>query len=281
MYKLRYISESVQFFRKSMGERRCTMTGLKVFLEGLFWNFYAFLYDTILGLLPYRELLAKSVDALDIKERNLKILDAGCGTGNLAATISLITRRDIVLEGVDASPAMLKRAKNKAQKFSWAHYTRMDLNQPLPYPAGSFDCVVALNVLYTLREPQEILQEFHRILKFGGLLVIANPKINPKVRAILSAHMRMIAGQGWRRGLLLFLKTLLIFPRLIVVIALNVLVIKRLADKNIYHFFDAETLEANLKKAHFEVLCSELAYGDSDVFIVASKILSMPDRSDM
>lgn len=257
------------------------MTGLKMFLEGLFWNFYAFLYDTILGLLPYQELLAKSVDALDIRESNLRILDAGCGTGNLASVISVFACRDICLEGIDTSPAMLRRARAKTQKFSWVRYARKDLNQPLPYSARSFDRVVALNVLYALREPQAILQEFHRILKFGGLLVIANPIASPKVRAILSAHMRMIAAKGWRRGLLLFLKTLLIFPRLIVVIALNVLVIRRLADKNIYHFFDAETLEENLKKANFEVLCCGLAYGDSDVFIVASKIVSMPDRSDV
>jgi SAM-dependent methyltransferase len=50
-----------------------------------------------------------------------------------------------------------------------------DLNEPLPIEDGAADTVISLSVLEHLREPAMFLQETHRILKPGGVLVLQVP----------------------------------------------------------------------------------------------------------
>lgn len=244
--------------------------------KGLFWDYYALFYDSLRGLLPYQELLSRTIKELCIeKEKSIRILDAGCGTGNLAGVIFASQRDRVVLYGIDGSSAMLQRAKHKSLRCDGKIYhARGDLNEQLPYVDSSFDCTVSLNVLYALQDPQRVLQEFWRVMKFGGLLVLANPRVKPKMRDVILAHIRMAVRLDWSKGLSLFVKNLFSFPLFLFTLVLNFLIIKRRAAKNQYHFFNAESLEVLLKNAGFRILNSELAYGNTDIFIVATKILS-------
>lgn len=239
-----------------------------------FWNFYAKVYDCLNYLLPYQELLERVVAALCAKKGELKILDAGCGTGNFANALRARSRPNIALDGVDGSWAMLKRAKKKTH--TRARYVRADLNRSLPYADGSFDGVVSLNVLYALRDPSSVVQEFWRVLKFGGILVVANPRKNASPLDILRAHVRMLIGMftsgDRRKSFLASARTVLFLPQIFLIIILNLLIIKKRASGNRYHFFDAESLKSMLERNGFRALRSELAYGGTDVFIVAEKM---------
>jgi len=55
-------------------------------LDSKFWKRYFKVYDVLNLLIPYQELLNTICDELDIKPGE-KILEAGCGTGNLALKI--------------------------------------------------------------------------------------------------------------------------------------------------------------------------------------------------
>ncbi|GMA32769.1 class I SAM-dependent methyltransferase [Litorihabitans aurantiacus] len=95
-----------------------------------------------------------------------RILDAGCGSGPLAA--ELVARgADVV--GFDGSPAMIAIARDRLGDA--VPLTVHDLAQPLPYEDETFDDVVASLVLHYLEDWSALLAEIRRVLKPGGRLV--------------------------------------------------------------------------------------------------------------
>lgn len=53
-----------------------------------------------------------------------------------------------------------------------------DLTRPNAVPSDTFDCVIATHVLHVIFEPLTILRELHRILKPGGVLLVAVPTVS-------------------------------------------------------------------------------------------------------
>lgn len=106
-----------------------------------------------------------------------RILDAGCGTGPLAAELRA---RGAVMTGFDGSPAMVELARRRLGDDVPLHVA--DLAQPLPFADNAFDDVVASLVLHYLEDWLAPLAELRRVLKPGGRLILS---VNhPTVRAI-------------------------------------------------------------------------------------------------
>lgn len=99
------------------------------------------------------------------KQKNLKILDAGCGPG--AALLYLAKFGDVI--GVDVSDEALKFAKKrgKVKKGDIAN---------LPFEDETFDVVACLDVLYhKWVDTDKAFSEIKRVLKKGGILLIREP----------------------------------------------------------------------------------------------------------
>ena len=79
-----------------------------------------------------------------------RILDAGCGSGPLAAAL---VARGAEVTGFDGSPAMLELARRRLGDS--AQLRVHDLAQPLPYQSETFDDVVASLVLHYLKDWRE------------------------------------------------------------------------------------------------------------------------------
>lgn len=245
-----------------------------------FWDWYALMYDSLRHLLPYQELMKQTIEALNIKEDTIRILDAGCGTGNVALALQEARVQHIRWEGIDFSEAMVARAEAKLRLTPWASVKKKNLNEPLPYSHASFDRVVCLNALYALSDPRAILKEFSRVLTFGGILVLANPRKNPSIKNVISAHLASIRHLRGRRKYALLMRTFATLPLLSLIVLLNQVVIKRMAARGTYHFFDREELIALLENSGFRILQEEFLYGKTAVFLVATKILSVRDQLD-
>lgn len=97
-----------------------------------------------------------------------RILDAGCGSGPLAAALSA---KGAVVTGFDASPAMVELARHRLGEDADLHVS--DLSQPLPFGDNAYDDVVASLVLHYLRDWAEPLAELRRVLKTGGRLILS------------------------------------------------------------------------------------------------------------
>jgi SAM-dependent methyltransferase len=102
--------------------------------------------------------------------RGKRVLDAGCGAGYGSA--ELAQAADSVI-GVDRAP--------EAIGFARANYALPNLRfeqascEALPHPGGSFDLVVAFEVIEHLYNWREFLLEARRVLAPAGQLIISTP----------------------------------------------------------------------------------------------------------
>ena len=92
-----------------------------------------------------------------------RVLDVGCGWGDLAARI--VTELGASVIAVDASARMAELAGERGLPVCVA-----DIHD-LPFPDGAFDTIVANAVLYHLRDLDRGLREVGRLLGTGGRFV--------------------------------------------------------------------------------------------------------------
>jgi ubiquinone biosynthesis O-methyltransferase len=103
------------------------------------------------------------------KARDRRILDVGCGDGDLAVHLARCGAHVI---GVDASSAMIEAANGRASRENVEIDYRIAAAQQLPFPPGQFDIVVAVTILCFVEDAAPVFREMARVLRPGGHLVI-------------------------------------------------------------------------------------------------------------
>jgi ubiquinone/menaquinone biosynthesis C-methylase UbiE len=117
-----------------------------------------------------------------------RILDVGCGTGNLAFFCEF--PENYRLFGVELWPAQLRQA---AEKDAYEALCQVNLVDGLPFVSESFDMIVCNEILMYLPQATEMLRELHRVLTPGGKLFVYNP-INwfPRLHSLAKRFTRKI-----------------------------------------------------------------------------------------
>ena len=83
----------------------------------------------------------------------------------------------IAMTGIDADPAMLARAKGKAERVGVDIAFEQGLSSHLPYADRTFDRIVSSLFFHhhlTRAETEKTIAEMFRVLKPGGLLCVAD-----------------------------------------------------------------------------------------------------------
>lgn len=134
----------------------------------MFWDDVAGVYDVFVNVINRKthQRLKRIVSSLI--EPDDTVLECACGTGLLSAVIAENCRQ---LTATDFSDKMLKKAEKNCRSFRNITYARADVTA-LPDPDGSFDKVVAGNVIHLLDHPLTALRELNRVCKDGGMLII-------------------------------------------------------------------------------------------------------------
>ena len=105
----------------------------------------------------------------------LDALDAGCDTGFLS--FELVSRGHHVT-GVDFAPAMIAEARRKAAEHGLSvRFEEADAER-LPFPPGSFDLAISRHLLWTLPHPAAAIDEWMRVLRPGGRLVVVDSQLD-------------------------------------------------------------------------------------------------------
>jgi ubiquinone/menaquinone biosynthesis C-methylase UbiE len=120
---------------------------------------------------------------LDALPNGARLLDVGCGTGNLLERLG----GRFECAGCDPAEEMLQRARARNPGVD----LRVAPAEELPFEDGCFDAVLCIEVMRYLADPRPALRELVRVLRPGGLALVtfaplASTTLYPLVNALTS-----------------------------------------------------------------------------------------------
>jgi SAM-dependent methyltransferase len=118
-----------------------------------------------MGASNLEKFISEQANLLLQGRRNLKLLEAGCGSASYFQFANVGHRA-----GIDISPEQLERNQVIQEKILG------DL-QTHPLPSGEFDIVVCWDVIEHLSRPREALLNMFQTLKPEGVLVLGFPNL--------------------------------------------------------------------------------------------------------
>lgn len=104
-------------------------------------------------------------------KKGMKILDAGCGTGNFSIKLA---EMGCIVTGIDISEKMLAIAREKAEKKGHSHnieFRKMDLYN-LEFEDETFDGVFSMAAFEFISEPEKALDELLGVVKKDGQVLV-------------------------------------------------------------------------------------------------------------
>lgn len=101
---------------------------------------------------------------------DVDVLEIGCHKGELTTHLRAATTGRVA--GLDISESALTAAAEREDEIEWV----CGWADALPFPAASFDVVVACEVLEHVQEPRAVLAEAERVLRPDGWVVVSAPR---------------------------------------------------------------------------------------------------------
>ncbi|HYZ36386.1 MAG TPA: class I SAM-dependent methyltransferase [Pseudonocardiaceae bacterium] len=145
-----------------------------------YWNRHAHTYDREMAVLD--RVLFRDTRRWICAQATGQVLEVAIGTG---LNIGLYPP-GIALTGVDLSPGMLAIARHRAHELGRTVELQCGDAEALAFPDASFDTVVCTFSLCAIPDHQQALTEMVRVLRPGGLLLLADhvAAAHPALRAV-------------------------------------------------------------------------------------------------
>ena len=111
-------------------------------------------------------ILGKALQLLNANGTTLKMLDIGCSSGaRMAAAADL----GFIVSGVEPAPEAAQTAKNAGYDVYQGYLNEAN------YPSETFDVITLFEIVEHIDTPIDMLNECHRILRPGGIIIINTP----------------------------------------------------------------------------------------------------------
>ena len=162
------------------------------------WDFWAKYYDRLwvqhVSLKPTRTEIIRNI----IPKKNLKLLDIGCGTGQLLGDIRLnFADHEIDYTGVDQSGEMINEAR---QKFPSDNFIESDVSDYIK-TEEQFDIIVCSHAFPYFPDKQEVLNGFKKMLKTGGTLLLTQASVNSIYDTIILSFVKLTTSRAEYPGI--------------------------------------------------------------------------------
>lgn len=147
-----------------------------------FWNQRSLIYDDQVGPL-YQAAYDKTVaNTLKYLKPGDRVLEFACGTGIVTLQVAPHVAH---VRAIDISDQMVCQAREKAeaQGISNVEVSQLDLFDPSLEP-GSFDAVLAFNVLCYVDDLNAVLARIRALLKPGGVFLSATDCLAGKITKV-------------------------------------------------------------------------------------------------
>jgi len=206
-------------------------------------------------------------------KRDLKIWDAGCGSGQLLMFLKDEFKRGCVYYGTDLLSVGFDTLKLRAYKLGVLDRVicfQNDLSESPPLKENSIDIVIAHFSIYTIPDNdkrQEALKNIYHVLRPGGLFIASCPSKNYDADQIIKESYCLIrAKKGFWNALL---KRLFIYP-LTKRLGLNFIQYQLESGK--WMAYTLEGLAEELRQVDFEVGASKTIYAGGAYLMCGHKI---------
>lgn len=121
-----------------------------------------------------------------VLSEGMKLLDMGCGTGTILKRLS--GKCAIKGFGIDVEEKMLEIARKKCPEMQIINCSCDNT----PFEADSFDAIVACMAFHHFPNKEDFAKECARLLKKGGKLYIADPKLPFIIRKLLHGILKLL-----------------------------------------------------------------------------------------
>ncbi len=144
------------------------------------WARHYDMFVNIFTLGQMRAVRSKTVDLGGIRSGD-RVLDVGCGTGDLTLAAAARASAQGEVVGIDASPEMIQVARQKAGRHGAAARFDVAVIERIPFSDNYFDVVLSSLMLHHLPGDlkQRGLAEVLRVLKPGGRLLVVDVSSHP------------------------------------------------------------------------------------------------------
>jgi SAM-dependent methyltransferase/uncharacterized protein YbaR (Trm112 family) len=115
------------------------------------------------------------------------VIDAGTGPGIQAARLAKVSHAQVV--GMDLSESVVRARQAFATKHGNLHYVQGDILNP-PFRPGTFDFVVADQVLHHTPDCQRAFHSMAQLVRAGGQLAAYVYRVKPLLRELADERLR-------------------------------------------------------------------------------------------
>jgi ubiquinone/menaquinone biosynthesis C-methylase UbiE len=105
-----------------------------------------------------------------------RVLEVACGSGGVSARIA--ANRGASVVGTDVNALAIRAATARtATAAARLEFLKVDADEPLPFPDGSFDAVICNDAINHFRKRPSVLAEWRRVLRDGGRCLFTDPVV--------------------------------------------------------------------------------------------------------
>lgn len=134
---------------------------------GIDYNVFAASKD---GQMQHK-LILESCEKFLPNDRQIKILDCGCGNGWLTFELA---KKYPAVEGADISSVLIQEA---VKNYPHLNFTIADIEKGLPYKEQTFNAIILNMVLHNIENKEQVLLNLAKIIKPNGDLLVFS--VNP------------------------------------------------------------------------------------------------------